>query len=74
MLKLFIAVVLLLEFNLEWYWWLILLIASVIDFYIEYINEKTDKKNTQLLLDNILSVRKSVVSKIDKILYTKSQD
>jgi len=63
MLKLFIALVLLLQFNLEWYWWLALLITSIIDFYIEYINEKTDKKNTQLLLDNILSVRKDVVFK-----------
>jgi len=67
LLKIFIAVILLLQFNLDWYWWLTLLIISIIDFYIEYNNEKVELRNTQLLQDNILSVRKDVLSKIEKL-------
>ena len=66
MLKLFIAVILLFQFNLEWYWWIALLIISIIDFYIVWNNQKVEQRNTQLLLDNILSVRQGVLSKIEK--------
>jgi hypothetical protein len=79
MLKIFIAVILLLQFNLEWYWWVVLTVISFIHLYVKLDDAKTIENNfqegynvasggIQNILDTLYKYKENELSKIDTIL------